>query len=65
MNFGLKILISDAVEFFAALNNTCISDRTLALLFRNKDRSLYHHKAFGFFTVHSSLFYSLNQAESL
>ncbi|CCX69452.1 unknown [Prevotella sp. CAG:255] len=27
-----------------------ISDRTLALLFRNKDRSLYHHKAFGFFT---------------
>ena len=32
MSIGLKILISDAVEFFAALNNTCISDRTLALL---------------------------------
>ncbi len=50
MSIGLKILIFNAVEFFAALNNTCISDRTLALLFRNKDRSLYHHKAFGFFT---------------
>ena len=32
MSIGLKILISDAVGFFAALNNTCISDRTLALL---------------------------------
>ena len=33
MSIGLKILIFNAVEFFAALNNTCISDRTLALLF--------------------------------
>ena len=33
MNFGSQILIFDAVEFFAALNNTCISDRTIALLF--------------------------------
>ena len=33
MFFGSQILIFDAVEFFAALNNTCISDRTLALLF--------------------------------
>ncbi len=32
MNFGSQILIFDAVEFFAALNNTCISDRTIALL---------------------------------
>ncbi len=32
MNFGSKILILYAVEFFAALNNTCISDRTIALL---------------------------------
>ena len=33
MNFGSQILILNAVEFFAALNNTCISDRTIALLF--------------------------------
>ena len=33
MNIGSQILIFDAVEFFAALNNTCISDRTIALLF--------------------------------
>ena len=33
MNFGSQILIFNAVEFFAALNNTCISDRTLVLLF--------------------------------
>ena len=32
MNFGSQILIFDAVGFFAALNNTCISDRTIALL---------------------------------
>ena len=32
MSIGLKILIFNAVEFFAALNNTCISDRTIALL---------------------------------
>ena len=32
MNFGSQILILNAVEFFAALNNTCISDRTIALL---------------------------------
>ena len=32
MNIGSQILIFDAVEFFAALNNTCISDRTIALL---------------------------------
>ena len=32
MNFGSQILIFDAVEFFAALNNTCISDRTIVLL---------------------------------
>ena len=30
---GSKILIFDAVEIFAALNNTCRSDRTLVLLF--------------------------------
>ena len=33
MFFGSQILIFDAVEFFAALNNTCISARTLLLLF--------------------------------
>ena len=33
MNFGSQILILYAVEFFAALNNTCISARTIALLF--------------------------------
>ena len=33
MFFGSQILILYAVEFFAALNNTCISDSTLALLF--------------------------------
>ena len=27
----LLLLFLDAVEFFAALNNTCISDRTIAL----------------------------------
>ena len=32
MSLGSKILILNAVEFFAALNNTCISDRTIALL---------------------------------
>ena len=32
MSFGSQILILYAVEFFAALNNTCISARTLALL---------------------------------
>ena len=32
MNFGSQILILNAVEFFAALNNTCISDRTIVLL---------------------------------
>ena len=31
MFFGSQILILYAVEFFAALNNTCISDRTLLL----------------------------------
>ena len=31
MFFGSQILIFYAVEFFAALNNTCISDRTLLL----------------------------------
>ena len=31
MNCGSQILIFDTVEFFAALNNTCISDRTIAL----------------------------------
>ena len=30
---GSQILIFDAVEFFAALNNTCRSDKTLVLLF--------------------------------
>ena len=29
MNCGSQILIFDTVEFFAALNNTCISDSTL------------------------------------
>ena len=33
MFFGSQILIFYAVEFFAALNNTCRSDRTIALLF--------------------------------
>ena len=32
MFFGSQILIFYAVEFFAALNNTCISGRTIALL---------------------------------
>ena len=31
MFFGSQILIFYAVEFFAALNNTCISDSTLLL----------------------------------
>ena len=31
MNCGSLILILHSVEFFAALNNTCISDRTIAL----------------------------------
>ena len=31
MSLGSKILIFFAVEFFAALNNTCISDSTLLL----------------------------------
>ena len=31
MNCGSQILILHAVEFFAALNNTCISDSTLLL----------------------------------
>ena len=35
MFFGSQILIFYAVEFFAALNNTCRSDRTLVLLFLN------------------------------
>ena len=56
MILGSKILIRNAVEFFAALNNTCISDRTIALLPQNKDWNLYHHKAFGFFTLHFSFF---------
>ena len=56
MSFGSKILIFFAVEFFAALNNTCISDRTIVLLLHDKDWNLYNHKAFGFFTVHFSLF---------
>ena len=34
MLFGSQILIFYAVEFFAMLNNSCISDRTIALLFR-------------------------------
>ena len=33
MLFGSQILIFYAVEFFALLNNSCISDRTIALLF--------------------------------
>ena len=33
MYFGSQILIFYAVEFFALLNNSCISDRTIALLF--------------------------------
>ena len=35
MSFGSQILIINAVEFFAGLNNTCISDRTIVLLFSN------------------------------
>ena len=31
MFFGSQILILHSVEFFAALNNTCISDSTLLL----------------------------------
>ena len=41
MNCGSQILIFDTVEFFAALNNTCISDRTLLLwLIVPTDRTL-------------------------
>ena len=42
MNFGSQILIFFAVEFFAALNNTCISARTLVLLLLYKEFS--NHK---------------------
>ena len=34
MNFGSQILIFYAVGFFALLNNSCKSDRTIALFFR-------------------------------
>ena len=37
MNCGSQILIFHAVKFFAALNNTCISDRTLLLWLNNND----------------------------
>ena len=37
MNCGSQILIFDTVEFFAALNNTCISDRTLLLWLTSND----------------------------
>jgi hypothetical protein len=37
MSLGSKILIFFAVEFFAALNNTCISARTLVLLLLYKE----------------------------
>ncbi len=37
MNLGSQILIFDAAEFFAALNNTCISARTLVLLLFYKE----------------------------
>ena len=40
MFFGSQILIFDTVEFFAALNNTCISGRTLVLWFPNNRRYL-------------------------
>ena len=53
MNFGSKILIFDAVEFFAALNNTCISDRTLLLLFLNCITTM--HMNYSLFTLRSSL----------
>lgn len=33
MSFGTWFLILNAAGFFAALNNTCISARTIALLF--------------------------------
>ena len=56
MCLGSQILIFNAVGFFAALNNSCKSDRTLLLLFSDKDKNFYHHKTFGFFTLHSSFF---------
>ena len=53
MSFGSQILIFDAVEFFAALNNTCISDRTLLLLFLNCITTM--HMNYSLFTLRSSL----------
>ena len=52
MSFGSKILIFNAVEFFAALNNTCISDRTLAMLLL----FVPSRKFFGFALISSSCF---------
>ena len=47
MNFGSQILIINAVEFFAGLNNTCISDRTMVLLLLDVI-IVYKLKFFGF-----------------
>ena len=50
MFFGSQILILYAVEFFAALNNTCISDRTLLLLFLNCITTM--HMNYSLFVLH-------------
>ena len=61
MNFGSQILIFYAVEFFAALNNTCISARTIALLFlynsvaTRKFCITTMHMNYSLFTLRSSL----------
>ena len=47
MHFGSQILIINAVEFFAGLNNTCISDRTIVLLLLDVI-IVYKLKFFGF-----------------
>ena len=56
MSIGLKILISDAVEFFAALNNTCISDRTIVLLILYNNSLQNFVSPQGIWIFHCSLF---------
>ena len=56
MNFGSQILILYAVGFFALLNNSCKSDRTIALLILY-DNSLQNFASpQGIWIFHSSLF---------
>ena len=56
MNFGSQILILNAVEFFAALNNTCISDRTIVLLILYNNSLKNFASPQGIWIFHCSLF---------